>query len=85
VTLGQILNRKVVTESGLGLGRVHDVCGEVVGGQLRLTGFVTGSRGMLERLGVGTGPSGVTPKTHTHPMIPWDRVLRVGPEIVVRD
>ena len=36
--LSELLNRKVVTESGQRLGRVHDVRGELVGGRLRVTG-----------------------------------------------
>jgi len=84
VRLGELLHRKVVTESGLSLGRVHDVCGELVGGQLRVTALVTGTGGVLARLGIGTGAS-VQPKGHSHPAIPWERVLRVGREIVLRD
>ena len=41
----------------------------------------------LERYGVGTRGSGGPgqAKVHGHPVIPWDRVVRVGSEIVVRD
>ena len=85
--LSELLNRKVVTESGQGLGRVHDVRGELVGGRLRLTGLCAGKLGVLERYGVGTqgggGPGQV--KVHGHPVIPWERVVRVGAEVIVRD
>src|SRR5215208_950027 len=36
--LSELLNRKVVTESGDSLGRIHDVRAELVGGRLRVTG-----------------------------------------------
>jgi sporulation protein YlmC with PRC-barrel domain len=86
--LSELLNRKVVTESGQPLGRVHDVRGELTAGRLRLTGLVAGRLGLLERYGIGTtggsaGPG--SPQAHGHPVIPWARVVRVGAEIVVRD
>jgi sporulation protein YlmC with PRC-barrel domain len=85
--LSDLLNRKVVTESGESLGRIHDVRGELVDGRLRVTGLATGEMGFLERFGIGTRGSGGpgTAKVHGHPVIPWSRVVRVGPEIVVRD
>jgi sporulation protein YlmC with PRC-barrel domain len=85
--LSELLNRKVVTESGRELGRVHDVRGELVGGRLRVTGLVAGKLGILERFGVGTHGSGGPrqAKVHGHPVIPWERVIRVGSQVVVRD
>ncbi len=85
--LSVLLNRHVVTESGQPLGRVHDLRGELVGGRLRVTGLVAGKLGILERYGVGTHGSGGPgqPKVHGHPVIPWERVLRVGSEVVIRD
>jgi sporulation protein YlmC with PRC-barrel domain len=85
--LSELLNRKVVSESGQRLGHVHDVRGELVGGRLRVTGLIAGKLGILQRYGVGTHGSGgpEQPKVHGHPVIPWERVIRVGPEIVVRD
>ena len=52
-----------------------------------MTGLVCGSLGFLERYGVGTGGTGGAgqAKVHGHPVIPWERVVRVGSEIVVRD
>lgn len=83
----QLLRREVVSESGLPFGRVHDVRGELEDGRLRVTGLVVGSFGFLERFGVGTGGSGGAnkAKVHGHAAIPWERVVRVGSEIVVRD
>ena len=79
--------KRVVTESGLALGRVHDVRGELQGDRLRITGFSCGRHGLLERYGVCTRGSGGAgqEKVHGHPLIPWSRVVRVGAEIVVRD
>jgi sporulation protein YlmC with PRC-barrel domain len=85
--LSELLNRKVVTESGQSLGRVHDVRGELVAGSLRVTGLVAGELGLLERYGIGTHGSGGPgeAKVHGHPVIPWERVVRVSGVVVVRD
>jgi sporulation protein YlmC with PRC-barrel domain len=85
--LSELLNRKVVTESGRELGRVHDVRGELVGGRLRVTGLVAGKLGILERFGIGTHGSGGPrqAKVHGHPVIRWEQVIRVGSQVVVRD
>ena len=85
--LSELLNRKVVTESGQPLGRVHDVRGELVGGRLQVAGLIAGELGILERFGIGTHGSGGPgeAKVHGHPVIPWERVVRVGSEVVVRD
>jgi sporulation protein YlmC with PRC-barrel domain len=86
--LSELLNRKVVSESGQRLGRVHDVRGELVGGHLRVTGLIAGNLlGILERYGVATHGSGGPgqAKVHGHPVIPWERVVHVGSEVVVRD
>ena len=85
--LSQLLNRKVVTESGRTLGRVHDIRGQIVGRRLAVTGLVAGELGLLERYGIGTGGNGrpSQPKAHNHDIIPWKRVLYVGSQIIVRD
>ena len=56
-------------------------------GRLRVTGLAAGELGFLERFGIGTHGSGGPgqAKVHGHPIIPWARVVRVGPEIIVRD
>ena len=85
--LSDLLNRPVVSESGRRLGRVHDVRAELADGRLRITGLCTGNLGILERYGIGTRGSGGPgqAKVHGHPVIPWERVVRVGSEVVVRD
>ena len=85
--LSQLLNRKVVTESGRTLGRVHDIRGHIEGRRLTVTGLVAGELGLLERYGIGTdgrgGPNQA--KAHSHDIILWNRVLYVGSQIIVRD
>lgn len=85
--LGELLGREVVTESGERLGRVHDVQGELEEGRLRVTALVAGAPGILERFGVGArGKGGARrAKRHGHAAIAWERVVCVGPEVVVRD
>jgi sporulation protein YlmC with PRC-barrel domain len=85
--LSELLHRRVVTESGVRLGRVHDVRGELVDGHLRITGLAAGNLGVLERYGIGTHGSGgpAQAKVHGHHVIPWEGVVRFGPVIVVRD
>jgi sporulation protein YlmC with PRC-barrel domain len=85
--LSELLNREVVTESGQRVGHVHDVRGELQGGRLRVIGLVCGKLGILERYGVGTHGSGgpAEAKVHGHPMIPWERVVRVGRQVIVRE
>jgi sporulation protein YlmC with PRC-barrel domain len=85
--LSELLGRPVVSESGTHRGRLHDLRGELVDGRLRVTGLAAGELGMLERYGVGTHGSGGPgrAKVHGHEVIPWEHVVRVGAEIVVRD
>ena len=85
--LSELLNRKVVTESGQSLGRIHDVRGELADGRLRVIGLAAGRMGHLERFGIGTKGSGGpgTAQVHGHAIIPWSRVVHVGAEVVVRD
>ncbi len=64
--LSELLNRRVVTESGDHLGRVHDVRAELVGGRLRVTGLAAGRLGVLERFGVGTHGSGGPHEAKVH-------------------
>jgi sporulation protein YlmC with PRC-barrel domain len=77
-TLSSLLRRKVVTESGVSLGRCHDLRGELTNSKLRVTGLCVGRGGLLERAGI---------RSHdTHATISWSAVVRIdGKEIVVRD
>jgi sporulation protein YlmC with PRC-barrel domain len=85
--LSELLGRRVVSNSGEFLGRIHDVRGELVDGRLRVTGLVAGELGILERYGVGTrglsGPKGA--KIRGHPVIAWSRVVSVRSDVTVRD
>ena len=85
--LSDLLNRRVVTESGHHLGRVHDIRAELTTGHLRITGITVGKLGILERYGIGTRGSGGAgqAKVHGHPTIPWQHVVRVGKHVIVRD
>ena len=85
--LSVLLNREVVSESGQQLGHVHDIRGERVGGRLQVTGLIAGKLGILERYGVGTRGSGgpEQARVHGHPLIPWERVVHIGSQIVIRD
>ena len=85
--LSELLNREVVSESGQRLGHVRDVRGELVGGHLRVIGLVAGKLGILERYGIGTHGTGgpAEAKVRGHPVIPWERVVHVGSQVVVRE
>lgn len=85
--LSELLNRRVRTESGQSRGRVHDVRAELDGGRLRITGLAAGELGVLERFGVGTHGSGGSrqAKVHGHHVIPWESIVHVGAEVVIRD
>jgi sporulation protein YlmC with PRC-barrel domain len=82
--LSALLGRRVVTESGERLGRVHDVRAELGSSSLRVTGLVVGGWGLLERLGIGAPTA--TARVRTHDVVPWSRVLRIDRRgVVVRD
>ena len=77
-TLSSLQRRKVVTESGESLGRLHDLRGELGARTLRVTGLVAGPRGFLEHLGIT--------RRSRRTAIPWEDVVRIeGKRIVVRD
>ena len=52
-----------------------------------MIGLVAGKLGNLEPYGVGTHGSGGPgqAKVHGHPVIPWERVVRIGAKVVVHD
>jgi sporulation protein YlmC with PRC-barrel domain len=77
-TLSSLQRRKVETESGRALGRIHDLRGELGGAKLRVTGLCVGRGGWLSHLGV---------RSHAqHDVIAWDAIVRIeGKRIIVRD
>jgi hypothetical protein len=76
-TFAALVGRKVETESGLGLGRCHDLRGELSGSQLEVGALCVGGAGLLNRLGIGT---------RAHNEVAWSSIVRIhGDRIVVRD
>jgi sporulation protein YlmC with PRC-barrel domain len=72
-----LVGRKVETESGLSLGRCHDLRGELTGSRLEVVALCVGRVGMLDRLGI---------KSRSHDEVEWSSVVRIdGSRIVVRD
>jgi sporulation protein YlmC with PRC-barrel domain len=85
-TLSSFRKRKVVTESGLSLGRCHDVRGELSQSSLRVTALVIGRRGWLEHFGIGAQASASSARVRDVDVVPWEAVVRLdGKDIVVRD
>ena len=84
--LSSLIGRVVVTDSGRGLGRCHDLRGEITSSSLRVTALVVGTRGWLEHFGIGEQASASPQRIKGNDMVPWDAVLRIeGNRIVVRD
>ena len=86
--LTELVDRKVVTESGDSLGRAFDVRAERHGSKVNVIGLVVGGRGLFERLGIG--PSSGEAKRHhkvwKRDFVPWEAVVRIeGKTIVVRE
>jgi sporulation protein YlmC with PRC-barrel domain len=76
-TFSSLLGRKVETESGLSLGHLHDLRGELSGSRLEVVALCVGRLGMLDRLGI---------KSHGHNEVAWSSIVRIdGDRIVVRD
>jgi sporulation protein YlmC with PRC-barrel domain len=90
--LSDLLEARVVNESGDVLGRVHDVRARVLGRrrpdghELRVLGLVIGGQGLRDRLGIDV-------RRHREPiadrdLIEWERVVAVDRDagrVVVRD
>jgi sporulation protein YlmC with PRC-barrel domain len=84
MTLRELIGLPVRTESGEGLGRVHDVRGRLTSRTLRVEGLVVGGAGVLERLGIGDQAS--PQRVHLRAAVPWSAVVRVDRRgVVVRD
>lgn len=76
-TLSSLIGRQVTTESGLSLGRCHDLRGELGDSRFEVVALCVGRAGMLDRLGIGK---------HRHDEIAWSSIVRIeGKRIVVRD
>lgn len=82
--LSQLLGVEVRTESGEGLGHVHDVRAELTTRTLKVTGLVVGGLGALERLGLGAPGSGA--RMSGRDVVSWSAVVRVDRrQVVVKD
>jgi sporulation protein YlmC with PRC-barrel domain len=76
--LSSLLRRKVVTESGLRLGRCYDLRGEVTSSSLRVKSLCVGRRALLEHFGVA--------RHDRHDEVAWSSIVRFERDrIVVRD
>jgi sporulation protein YlmC with PRC-barrel domain len=84
VRLSELLSLTVTTESGRKLGRVHDVRALLRPRSVRVDGFVVGTFGLVERLGIGAPASGQ--RVRGREVVPWSAVVRCDRGgIVVRD
>jgi sporulation protein YlmC with PRC-barrel domain len=86
--VSELLDRKVVTESGESLGRAFDVRARRSGRTIEITGLCVGRRGLAERLGIGSsrGEAKRHHKVWRRNFVPWDAVVRLEEDrIVVRD
>jgi hypothetical protein len=79
-----LLGLHVRTESGRGVGRVHDVRAELGPRSLHVTGLVVGRVGLLERLGVGAPRA--RQRLRSHDVVAWKDVVRADRRgVVIRD
>lgn len=78
-TLSSLIGRDVVTRSGLQLGRVHDLRGELTANRLEVVALCVGPSGTLARLGIRS-------RSRPNDEIAWSSIIRIeGNRIVVRD
>jgi hypothetical protein len=85
-TLTSLRGRKVVTESGRGIGRCHDLRGELGASTLKITGLVLGRKGFFEHFGIGAQASASPARVVNTDVIAWDEIVRFEADrIVVRD
>jgi len=76
-TFSSLIVRAVETESGLRLGRCHDLRGELTANRLEVTALCVGRAGILDRLGIAHS---------RHDEVAWSSIVRIdGDRIVVRD
>jgi sporulation protein YlmC with PRC-barrel domain len=76
-TFSSLVGRRVVTESGLDLGRCHDLKATLDRSRLEVTALCVGRAGYLDRLGI---------PRRRHDEVAWSAVIRItGDQITVRD
>jgi sporulation protein YlmC with PRC-barrel domain len=76
-TFSSLIGRRVQTQSGLNLGRCHDLRGELTRTGLTVTALCVGRGGVLDRLGAGG---------RTHDEVAWSSIVQIERNrIVVRD
>lgn len=76
-TFSSLIGRTVATESGLDLGRCHDLTAASSGNRLEVTALCVGRAGYLDRLGI---------RNREHDEVAWSSIVRIeGDRIVVRD
>lgn len=77
-TFSSLVGRSVETESGLHLGRCHDLKAELGSSRLRVTEVCFGGGGIADRLGIRI--------RGRHDEVRWSAIVRIdGERIVVRD
>jgi sporulation protein YlmC with PRC-barrel domain len=73
-----LIGRRVETESGLSLGRCHDLRAELGSTHLEVVALCVGRAGLLDRLGIKS--------RKRHNEIAWSSIVRMdGSRIIVRD
>jgi sporulation protein YlmC with PRC-barrel domain len=76
-TFSSLIGRQVTTESGLNLGRCHDLKATLEGNRLEVTALCVGRAGYLDRLGI---------PGRRHNEVAWSSIVRIdGDRITVRD
>ena len=73
-TFSSLLGRRVVTESGLDLGRCHDLKATLGGNRLEVTALCVGRRGYLDRLGI---------PGRTHDEVNWSSITRIESDRII--
>jgi sporulation protein YlmC with PRC-barrel domain len=76
-TFSSLIGRRVVTQSGIDLGRCHDLKATLTETRLEVTALCIGRAGYLDRLGI---------PNRTHDEVKWTAILRIeGDRIIVDD
>jgi len=76
-TFSSLVGRRVRTQSGLDLGRCHDLRATLTETRLEVTALSVGRAGYLDRLGI---------PGRSHNEVSWTSIVRIeGDTIIVRD